>query len=443
MPPNGTSPDTTAPLSSPSSRIFLDSVPADAARTTWVPATFRALRHRNYLLYFTGQLISLLGTLVQSTALMWLTYQLTRQSGWTSLVAAVQVLPAFFLGPLGGALADHWPKRTLILWTQAIYLVLALVLAAFVLGGTVTCWHLLVIALANGLVNAVDLPSRLAFVMDMVGREDLVNAVALNSLLFNVARALGPALGGLLLTALGAGVCFLLNGLSYFAVLAALAAMDPAKLGAPPGGTGQEHRGLRSLLGGFGHVARKPRLACLILLAGVMTLFGWSFIVLLPALAQRQLGVKEQGYGLLLSGTGAGAFVAALLVASFGSLERRRLFLLGGACLTTASLVGLSVARALPAAVVWCALLGCGLILFFATCQSVVQLSASDQNRGRIMGLWSMVICGALPLGNLLAGLAADRWTEAVVVRANGLGCAAAVLGLGVLFGLWRRPTAK
>src|SRR5262245_57417516 len=140
MPPNGTSPETTAPLAGSSPPIFLDRPPAaegtESAPVTWVPATFRALRHRNYRLYFFGQLVSLLGTLVQSTALMWLTFQLTQESGWTSLVAAVQVLPAFFLGPLGGALADRWPKRTLIFWTQAIYLLLALMLASLVLSGS-------------------------------------------------------------------------------------------------------------------------------------------------------------------------------------------------------------------------------------------------------------------------------------------------------------------
>jgi MFS family permease len=438
MPSHGTTTEPAGLPRGPSAILLRDSAPAPAADTSWVPATFRALRHRNYRLYFLGQLISLLGTLVQSTALMWLTYQLTHESGWTSLIAAIQVLPAFFLGPLGGALADRCPKRSLIFWTQAIYLVLALVLAFLVLGGAATRWYLLVIALANGLVNAVDLPARLAFVMDMVGRDDLVNAVALNSLLFNVARALGPALGGLLLLELGAGVCFLLNGLSYFAVLAALAAMDVDGLGSP--GPGKDRGGLLALLDGFGYLARKPALAGLVGLAGVLTLFGWSFIVLLPALAQRQLGVREQGYGLLLSGTGLGALVAALLVAKYGSLERRRLFLVGGACLTTAAVFGLSLTRGLPAAVACCALLGCGLILFFATCQSVVQLSASDQNRGRIMGLWSMVICGALPLGNLLAGRAADLWTEAVVLRADALGCAATVVALVVLFALWHRP---
>lgn len=440
MPPNGTSTEPAGlPQAPPPFRFREGGPPAGPARTTRMPPTFRALRHRNYRLYFFGQLVSLLGTLVQSTALMWLTYQLTRESGWTSLIAAVQVLPAFFLGPLGGALADRGPKRSLIFWTQAVYLLLALLLAGLVLGGTATRWHLLVIALANGLVNAVDLPARLAFVMDMVGRDDLVNAVALNSLLFNVARALGPALGGLLLVWLGAGVCFLLNALSYFAVLAALAAMDVDGAGAGPG---PERGGLRTFLGGFGHLAGRPLLAGLILLAGVLTLFGWSFIVLLPALAQRQLGAQEEGYGLLLSGTGSGALVAALLVASFGSLERRRLFLVGGSCLTAAALFGLSLARGLPEAVACCALLGCGLILFFATCQSVVQLSASDQNRGRIMGLWSMVICGALPLGNLLAGWAADLWTEAAVLRADAAGCAAVVLALVVLFALGRKPLA-
>jgi MFS family permease len=405
-----------------------------------VPDTFRALRHRNYRLYFLGQLISLLGTLAQGAALTWLAFQLTHASRWPALVSAAQVAPAFFLGPLGGALAERWPKRSLIFWTQAAYLVLAFVLAALVLTGVARPWHLLAIALGNGLVNALDLPARLAFVMDMVGPEDLGNAVALNSLLFNGARAIGPAVGGPLLIYLGAGTCFLLNGLSYFAVLAALAAMDVSML-RPVSAAGKERGGLRGILGGFCYLRLRPWLTALILLSGVLTFFGWSFIVLLPALAERQMGIREGGYCLLLSATGVGALVAALCVASLDRRERRPLFLVAGSWLSVAALFGLAEARGLPAGLLWCALLGFGLILFFPTCQAVVQLSSSDANRGRIMGIWSMVICGALPLGNLLAGLAGDRWTEPITLRLDGLGCAVAGLGLLLLLPRWRGVT--
>jgi MFS family permease len=412
------------------------------ARTSWVPDTFRALRHRNYRLYFLGQLVSLLGTLAQGAALTWLAFQLTHASRWPALISAAQVAPAFFLGAVGGALAERWPKRWLIFWTQAAYLVLALVLAALVLSGVAQPWHLLAIALGNGLVNALDLPSRLAFVMDMVGREDLGNAVALNSLLFNVARAVGPAIGGPLLVYLGAGTCFLLNGLSYFAVLAALAAMDPTALRPAPAAA-RERGSLHSILAGFAYLVHHARLGLLVVLAGVMTFFGWSFIVLLPALAQRQLGVREQGYCLLLSATGVGALAAAFFVATFDRPGRRPLFLVAGTWLTVAALLGLAEAHSLPAGLLACALLGCGLILFFPTCQAVVQLSSSDCNRGRIMGIWSMVICGALPLGNLLAGLAADRWAEPAVLRVGALGCAAAAAGVFVLAVAGRWPAGQ
>src|SRR5262245_19086011 len=187
--------------------------------------TFRALRHRNYRLFFLGQMVSVVGSWVQLTALMWLAFRLTETSRWPALVAAAQQLPGFVLGAWGGALADRLPRRVLIIQTQTLLLVLALALAGLTFAGVATVWHLLAIAVASGVVNAVDLPARLAFLVEMVGKEDLVNAVALNSLMFNLARAAGPALGAWLLLHGGPAACFLLNALSYLAVLAALARM--------------------------------------------------------------------------------------------------------------------------------------------------------------------------------------------------------------------------
>src|SRR6266849_7124323 len=188
--------------------------------------TFRSLRHRNYRLYFFGQLISLMGTWMQNTALSWLAYEITGQSKWPAFISAAQILPTFLLGPWGGALADRWPKRPLIFWMQAAFLVLALLLAWLVLHGAVQPWQLLLVTAATGLVTAIDLPARLSFVMDMVGRDDLTNAVALNSLLFNSARAFGSLLAGWLMIRFGAGECFLINAVSYLFVLLALSKMD-------------------------------------------------------------------------------------------------------------------------------------------------------------------------------------------------------------------------
>ena len=391
--------------------------------------TFRSLRHRNYRLYFFGQLISLTGSWVQTTALMWLVYELTQQSMWAALIAAAQVLPTFLLGAWGGALADRWPKRHLIFLTQAAFLFCALLLAGLVLAGVATPMQMLIITAATGLINAVDLPARLAFVMDLVGRDDVLNAVALNSLLFNLARVLGPLVAGGLLLWLGPGYCFLVNGLSYVAVLWALARMDVPGSVHPAGA----RREPLAVLGGFGYLAARPRLALLMLLSALIAMFGWPSLALLPALARHALGVQESGYSLLLSGMGCGALAAALAVAAFGTMARRRLFIILGVMVTAAGLLGLGVVKSLSPAVFSCGLLGFGLILFFATSQAMVHLSAADHNRGRILGIWSMVMSGALPLGNLLSGPAADRWGEPVVLVCQGAGCALAAVALVVL----------
>jgi MFS family permease len=397
--------------------------------------TFRALRHRNYRLYFCGQFVSVTGSWAQSAALVWLAYDLTKESTWPAWVGAMQVLPTFLLGAWGGSLADHWPKRALIFVSQATLLLLALLLGGMVLLGHITPWDLLAVATAAGIVNAIDLPARLAFVIDMVGREDLPNAIALNSMLFNLARMLGPIMSGVLFALFGpgemgqsaAGLCFLFNGLSFVAVLAALAWMELP----PPQGAGNVRAAhgaqrskrpsappltpLRFVRGsdwsaGFRYLSRHPRLILLLALAAAMSLFGWPILSLLPAVADQRLHGSTNAYAWMLSAIGGGAGFASLLVASFSASPRRHWFLAAGVGLASSSLVGLALARSLPVAVACCALLGCGLILFFPTSQAIMQLRSADSVRGRVMGIWSMVLSGAYPLGHLLAGKAADRW---------------------------------
>jgi len=402
------------------------------------PLTFRALRHRNYRLYFCGQIVSLTGTWMQTQALMILAYNLTGQSRWTAWIVTAQILPGFLLGAWTGSLADRWPKRSLIFCTQAVLSLLAVLLALLPQLGTPEPWQLLLVAAGAGVVLAVDLPARLAFVMDMVGREDLPNAVALNSVLFNVARVLGPLIGVVVLQWLGPAVCFLANALSYVAVLWALAQIDVA-------GTPSKHPeslGLRSLLGGFAYLLGRPGLLLLVLMVWAAAMCGWPSQSLLPAVAEHALQMP-QAYGLMLSGTGAGALAAALTVARFGSREPRRPFIAAGIAVVSIDLVALSQVDQLSVAIVCNAFIGFGLILFLSTSQSVMQLSADEHNRGRLMGIWAMVLSGGVPFGNLVVGPAADHWGEGPVLCAQGIALGTVGLMLLLLWWMWRKPRER
>lgn len=390
---------------------------------------FRSLRHRDYRLYFIGQLISLTGSWVQTTALMWLAFDLTRQSRWPAGIAALHIFPTFLLGPWGGMMADQLPKRRLILCTQIGFMSTAVLLAVLTLSGSLRPWHMLVLATFSGIVNAVDLPARLAFVMELVGREDVINAVGLNASLFNAARAVGPAVGGVLLNVVSPGACFAVNATTYAGVLLALALMKSGRTVPTSSGQG----GLRRLLEGFRYLNTQRRLSALLLLVGIVSFFGWPFQTLLPALASHRLRVDASGYSVLLSGTGIGALSAALTVATFGTWSRRRSFIAGGVSAASIMLLALAFAPGLASATACCVLLGFGLILCFATSQSVVQLRSEDHSRGRVMGIWSMILCGTQPVGNLLAGFAADRWGEPLVLAISGIACglaAAAMIAL-------------
>jgi len=264
----------------------------------------------------------------------------------------------------------------------------------------------------------------------MAGREDLMNAVALNSLLFNIARVVGPVISGFLMRWLAPEACFFANAVSYAAVLWALASMDVSG----SAHVAEASKGLRSLLEALAYVAGRRELAFLMLLAIVISLCGWPSQSLLPALAQRVLGSNEVGYSWMLSGTGLGALAAAWTLATFGSVEERRQIIRAGVGLVSIGLLALSMAPNLALAMGSCGLIGFGLILFLATSQSIIQLSAGEHNRGRVMAIWAMTQSGAVPLGSFLAGTAADRWDVPRVLQGLGLTCVTAALGLWIIF---------
>jgi len=392
-------------------------------RVTWRD-TFAALKHRNFRLFFVGQLVSLTGSWMQNTAQSWLVYQLTGSKVLLGTVAAVGSLPMLLLSVWGGSLADRHPKRTVVLFTQTGMMLLAFVFAALVWSGHIQPWHILVLAALGGVAMAFDMPARQAFMVEMTSREDLMNAVSLNSSIVNGARVVGPAVAGVLMAQVGMTWCFLLNGLSFIAVLAGLLMMRLPRFVPPaePTSTG------RHVLEGFAYVAGHRRVRILLLLFGVVGIFGWSYSVLLPAYATDILHVGEGGYGALLSANGLGALLGALTVATYGNRVRPRLMILGGLWLFSAMLLLLAVVRWYPLVLACMAVGGWGMLLYFATTNTLIQTSVSDAMRGRVMGIWALVFGGMMPIGGLESGLLSQAIGVSWTVAVGALVCAGAGL---------------
>ena len=410
--------------------------------------TFRSLRHRNYRRYFFGQIVSFTGTWMQSAALMWLIYDQTHDVRWPSYLLVAQVGPTVLLGAWGGSLADRSPKRRLILRTQMIFLANAILLALLVGNGFVLPLMILGFQAVNGVVQAVDLPARLAFLPDLVPKEDLINAVGLNSLLFNSARAIGPAITGLLFLAagelapilgyenpviLGTVWCTTLNAFSFLAVLLALRGIH-----VPGDAPRDPDRESASSTDGIRYLMKHRKLGGLVLATLILCVFAWPTLTLFPAYTRQRLGRAEETYSFLVSALGAGALVAAFTTATFGSIARRAGFLVLGASATSLGLLGLAVATGLPAALSGAAAVGFGLILFLSTGQSTLQLGVPDGIRGRVMALWAITLSASAPIGHLLAGQAAEAFGLELVLEVMAAGSGLVAVGL-VLLVLRRR----
>jgi MFS family permease len=398
--------------------------------------TFAALRHRNFRLFFAGQFVSLIGSWMQSTAQGWLVYQLTGSKVLLGTVAAVGSLPLLLLSVWGGSVADRHPKRTVVLFTQSGMMALAFVFTALVWSGRIQPWHILVLAALGGVAMAFDMPARQAFMVEMTSREDLMNTVSLNSSMVNGARVIGPAVAGFLMAQVGMTLCFLLNGLSFLAVIAGLLLMRLPRFVPPaePASTG------RHVLEGFAFVKGHRRVRILLLLLGVVGIFGWSYSVLLPAYANDILRVGERGYGALLSANGLGALMGALTVATYGSRVRPRLMVLGGLWLFSAMLLLLAVVRWYPLVLVCMAVGGWGMLVYFSTTNTLIQTNVPDEMRGRVMGIWALVFGGMMPVGGLESGLLSQAVGVPWAVAMGALVCAGA--GLVTWLVVRRNPPA-
>jgi MFS family permease len=372
--------------------------------------TFRALRHRDYRLYFWGQAISLVGTWLQQAALVWLAYDLTGLSTWTGLVSIATILPTVFIAPFSGWLADRFPKKRIVQLAQTGMLLQAASLAALVWMEQATPERLVLWSLIAGILQSIDLPTRLSFLKELTGPEDLANAVALNSMQFNLARALGPALAAGLLALVGPAWCFALNSLSYLAVLGSLWAMRALGHTTHAPGAG------KGIWEGVRFAACNPPVGRLLVLVSLVSLAGWPVLSLLPQVAVERLAWHETGYGGLLSAVGAGAVLASILVAKRRPGTSPWLFLRAGIVVASAGELVLAFATNGLAGLAGAFLLGMGLILFIPTAQAVVQVTAADSVRGRVMALWTMGMSLATPVGNAVTGPLADRHGVSVVL---------------------------
>jgi MFS family permease len=403
-------------------------------------AAGRALKHRNFRLFFLGQLISVTGTWMQSVALGWLLVTMVGSKQaivLLGLLGVAQFLPVLVLGLFGGMIADIWPKRYTVIGTQTAAGILALTLGALVYVNEITIWQIFVLAFLLGLVNAVDMPSRQSFVVEMVGPEDVTNAVALNSAVFNGARVVGPTVAGILIAVAGTASCFILNGLSYAAVVIGLLAMRDAELRpadrlAMPRSVGAVRENLGE---GLRYVRRTPIVLLAIGVIGFVSTFGMNFNVILPVLAGGALNVGPNGLGLLYSAMGAGALMAALGVAT---LERPRVRVLvgGGMVLGVAELV-LAGTTSYPIALAAVFFAGAGAIATAASANTLVQITVPGPLRGRVMSVYTTVFAGSTPIGSGLTGTFGGLWGTPVAIAMNGavtLG-AEAVAAIAVLRG--------
>lgn len=378
--------------------------------------TFSAFRHRNFRLYFFGQLISFTGSWMTTTAQGWLVYQLTGSKALLGVVAAAASAPMLFFSTWGGWVADRYPKRSVIVWSQVSSMCLSLAMAALVFTKVVQPWHIIALAIVGGITMAFDMPARQSFVIEMTSREDLMNAISLNSSAFNCARIVGPSIAGFLMAHLGIALCFLFDGLSFIPVIIGLLLMRlPEKeiaLGSQSGPLGQA-------LEGFRYVWGTRRVLTILALFTVVGIFGWSYSVLLPAFARDILHLGANGYGLLMAGSGIGALIAALTVASAGHMLPTRAMALGGVWFFSSALVLFAFSRNLYAGIVLLGLVGFGLVLYFSTSNTVLQSIVPDEMRGRVMGIWALIFGGMIPLGSLQAGLMAD-WLGTPATMAIG-----------------------
>jgi MFS family permease len=380
-----------------------------------------AFRHRNYRLFWYGQLVSLVGTWVQTVAEAWLVLTLTNDPLALGLVSVARFVPVLVLGLFGGVIADNLPKRKTLIGTQFAQMILAFCLTTIVVTGVVQVWMVMALAFLLGCANAIDMPTRQSFVVEMVGKDDIANAVAFNSAMFNAARVVGPAIAGLAIGVFGLGLCFFLNGLSFVAVIGGLLIMRDEELHLAPPTSRPKTVGavFSNLADGLAYVGRTPAILLAILTIGLSSTFALNFSVSVPPMVQAVLHSDAAGYGFLMASCGVGSLIAALTIALSGRASVR--MLLAGTTLMSVAFTLFGVSSSYLVSLVCMFFVGVGMIVMAASANTVIQLAVPDQLRGRVMAVYTTVFAGSTPFGGLATGAVASTYGIAVAVILGGL----------------------
>ena len=418
------------------------SAPRGERRGARWQAAGRALRHRNFQLFFSGQLISLIGTWMQTVAQSWLVYRLTGSGLKLGAVGFASQIPVFLFAPIGGIVADRSHRKHVVIATQVASMLLAFVLAALTLTHRVQVWHVFVLAALLGVVNAFDIPGRQSFLVDMVGKEDLMNAIALNSSMFNGARVIGPAVAGVLVARLGEGWCFFVNGVSYIAVIIGLMLMD---VHAPPRVSGKGSP-LEHIIEGFQFVSRTAPIRALMLLLGVVSVTGMPYVVLMPIFADKILHDGGQEFatligshdlgavrlGILMGSAGVGALLGALTLAVRSGVKGLGTWISVCCAGFGFSLMLFAFSKSFWLSVLLLLPVGYFIMLQMAASNTLIQVMVPDALRGRTMAVYSMMFMGMAPIGALLGGALSDRLGAAMTVAIGGLASVAGAWWFGL-----------
>ena len=397
-----------------------------------LPKTFSALRHRNYRLFFVGQLTSLIGTWMQNVAQAWLVYQLTGSPFYLGVVSFAGAVPVLFLSLWAGLVVDRVPKRNLLMATQTGMMGLAFILSVDVFLGWVQPWHIVILAFLLGVANTFDAPARQAFVVEMIdAREDLQNAIALNSAIFQMARIIGPTIAGIALAIVGAAWCFFLNGVSFIAVIVGLWLMKVQ----PIIGTRKEASQFAQIRQGLGYIRHNQVVLTLLGMVAVANVFAFGYSALLPAFADDVLNSGPEGLGLLSAAVGVGALMGALIVASLGTFQHKGVLLTMGNLFFPTMVLLFTASNIFPVSMLVLVGAGLGFMVQNAMTNTLIQLAVPDDLRGRIMSVYMLVFQGFFPLGSLMAGAIAQQF--GVPFGAAFGGTIALIAGL---FWLWRAP---
>jgi MFS family permease len=381
-----------------------------------ISQTFAAFKYPNYRFWFGGQVVSIIGTWMQATAQGFLIYEITQSTVFLGLVGFASGLPTWLFTLYGGVIADRIPRRKLLIITQSFMMVLAFVLAFLVFTDLVQPWHIILLAFLLGTANAFDAPARQAFVVEMVGRDVLTNAIALNSTIFNIGTVIGPAIGGLIYSWLGPAWCFIINGISFIAVITALAVMrlDPISKIIKKGKST-----LHNLLVGVRYVLGNSNILTLEIVVAAVSIFGFGMMTLIPAWASSVLHGDVRTNGWLLSARGVGSLVGALMIAYLGSRNIRGKIWAVGTLLMPIGLIIFGTIRNLPVSLLMLVLVGWSFMSVLNTTNAMIQSWVPDELRGRVMSVHILIFMGSAPIGSLLAGTLAEKFGEPTTVLIN------------------------